>query len=68
MQIQVLLYASYDSLKFHARGGTDTCLMRSRKNDLKRPPGSSLTLIFTLTLERTGAMEKEKVDDSCAFN
>ena len=68
MQIKVLLYASDASVKSHACGGTDTCLMRSRKNDLERPPGSSLTLIFTLTLERTGAMEKGNVDDSCAFN
>ena len=68
MQIKVLLYASDASVKSHACGGIDTCLMRSRKNDLERPPGPSLTLFFTLTLECSGAMEKGKVDDSCAFN
>ncbi len=68
MQIKVLLYASDASLNSYECGGTDRCLMRYQKNDLERLPGSSLTLIFTLTLECTGAMEKGKVDDSCAFN
>ncbi len=57
MQIRVLLYAYDVSVKSHACGGTDTCLMRSRKNVLKWLPGSSLTLIFTLTLDCAGGLK-----------
>ena len=68
MQIKVLLYAFDASVKSHACGGTDMCVIRSQKNDLEWPTGPSFTLIFTLTLDCTDAMEKGKVDDSFAFN
>ncbi len=57
IQIKVLLYAFDASVKAHACGGTDMCLMRSQKNVLERTSGSSLTLIFTLTLERAGGFK-----------